>query len=162
MAFFSSLFGSKKNNLDKPFVKDCLSSPDLALRTLTEKFYDGAWSFGKTKSWADDKCNEAANVATLTNYYEVASAFKLPQEKVAELAKWESLPFNKLPHELSKNTLIEYIVWRQQPDKANMRIIIAAMDNLVLHLKQIGADDLLDGLRSDPYFAWLPWRKFIS
>ena len=63
-----------------------------------------------------------------------------------------------------KAAFIEYLVWLPYPDKADMKLVMVAMNHLVSRLKQMGGDgdDLLQRFRSSPEFAWLPWRKLIS
>lgn len=164
MGFFSSLFGAKKNDVDPSFANACLKTPDLALRTLANELYDGVLKPAKANGWSEDQCIEAANIGTLTRLYQAEAAFKIPVDKIAEISRWESSPFNRVPHDIAKPTFIEYVVWRQYPNKADMKLVMAAMDNLVSHLKETGGenDELLNGFRSDPFFAWLPWRKLIS
>lgn len=164
MGFFSALFGEKKNDVDPSFANACLKTPDLALRTLVDELYDGVWKSAKAKGWNDEQCIEAANIGALTRLYQAEAAFKIPVDKIAELSRWESAPFNRLPLNIAKSTFIEYVVWRQYPDKADMKLVMSAMNNLVSHLKETGGenDELLNGFRSDPFFSWLPWRKLIS
>jgi len=162
MGLFSSLFGAKKRDLEESFVTECLNTPDLVLRSLADEAYEGVLKLAKARGWTPVQCSEAANIGTLTKLYEVEAAFKVPLDKIAELSRWESSPFNRLPPDVSKATIIEYIVWRQFPDKADMKLVMAAMDGLVAHLKQTDGNELLEGFRSDAFFAWLPWRKLIS
>jgi len=162
MGLLSSLFGTKKKDLDESFVTACMNTPDLVLRSLAEEVYEGVLKLAKAQGWTEVQCREAANIGTLTRLYEIGAAFKIPVDKIAEVARWESSPFNRLPPDLSKSTLIEYIVWRQYPEKADMKLVMAAMDGLVAHLKQTDGNELLEGLRSAAFFAWLPWRELIS
>ena len=163
MGFFSSLLGSKKEDLDESFVNACLKTPDLVLRKLAEDEYDKTWKSAKQIGLTDDRCIEAVNINTLATLYEAEAAFfKIPYDTIAEFSKWESCPFNKLPHNIAKTVLIEYIVWRQYPDKADLKAIMQAIESFVLHLKQTGANELLDGFRNDPFFARLSWRKLLS
>lgn len=162
MGLLSSLFGTRKKDLDESFATACMNTPDLVLRSLAEEAYERVLKLAKGQGWTEVQCREAANIGTLTKLYEVEAAFKISVDKIAEFARWESSPFNRLPPDLSKATLIEYIVWRQYPDKANMKLVMAAMDGLVAHLKQTDGNELLDGFRGDAFFAWLPWRKLIS
>ncbi len=164
MGFFSALFGAKKNDIDPSFANACLKTPDLVLRSLSDELYEGVLKAAKAKGWSEGQCIEAANIGTLTRLYQAEAAFKIPVDKIAEVSQWESFPFSRLPHDIAKSTFIEYVVWRQYPDKADMKLVMAAMENLVSHLNETGGenDELLKGFRGAPFFAWLPWRKLIS
>lgn len=162
MGFFSSLMGTKKEALDEPFVKSCLNTPDLALRNLVEEAYDEVWKNAKAKGLSDETCCHGTNIRTISFFYEAEAAFSIPSDKIAEIAKWESSPFNILPHKIGKIALTEYIVWRQYPDKADMKVVTATMDNFVSYLKKNKSDELLDGFLNAPFFAWIPWKKLLK
>jgi len=162
MGLFSSLWGTKKETLEEPFFKQCLSTPDLVLRNLVEETYDEVWNNAKAKGLSDETCCHGTNIRTISFFYEAESAFSIPSDKIAEIAKWESCPFNILPQQAGKIALTEYIVWRQYPDKADMKVVHSAMDNFVSHLKKNNSDEILDGFRNDPFFSWIPWRKLLS
>lgn len=162
MGLFSSLFGSKKEALTEPFIESCLNTPDLALRKLVEEAYDEVWKNAKAKGLSDETCCQGTNIRTISFFYEAEAAFSIPSDKIAEIAKWESCPFNILPQQLGKIALTEYIVWRQYPDKADMKVVTSTMDNFVSHLKKGGDDELLNGFRNDPFFSWIPWKKLLS
>jgi hypothetical protein len=162
MGLFSSLLGTKKEALNESFVESCLNTPDLALRNLVEGAYDEVWKPAKAEGLSDRLCCEAANRKTISFFYEAEAAFSIPSDKIAEIAKWESCPFNILPQQLGKIALTEYIVWRQYPDKADMKVVIATIDNFVSYLKKDGDDELLNEFRNNPFFSWIPWRKLLS
>lgn len=160
MSFFSALFGAKKFDAN---AVAAISFPKT-LRELANAQYDKSMAYAKTKGWSEDACIEGTNIATLSWLTDAIGASKnIPNEELANILKWEALPFSKLPHDIAKPALIEYVVWRQYPDKADMKLVMAAMNHLVSRLKQNGGeeDELLQGLRSSPDFAWLPWRKLI-
>ena len=137
--------------------------PYEVLRMLAEKTYDEAWAIANEKGLPDQSCHEAANINVFIRRYEAEPrAPNIPLDEMIKVAKWESSPFNLLPHRHGKIALIEYIVWREYPDKADMEVVIAAIDNLVSHLKENNGDELLNGFRNAPFFAWIPWRKLIS
>jgi hypothetical protein len=161
MGFFSSLFGQKQFDANAVAA----SSFPKALRELASAQYDKCLEFGKTKGWSEDACIESTNIATLSWLTDAIGASKnVSNEELATILRWEGLPFNKLPNDIAKTALIEYVVWRQYPDKADMKLVMAAMSHLVSRLKQTGGegDELLQGFRGSPDFAWLPWRKLIS
>lgn len=161
MGFFSSLFGSKKFDAN---VVAAVAFPK-ALRETANAEYDKCLVYGKTKGWSEDTCIESTNIATLSWLTDAIGISKnISSEELATLLRWEALPFNNLPHDIAKPALIEYVVWRQYPDSADMKLVMAAMNHLVSRLKQTGGeeDELLQGFRSSPDFAWLPWRKLIS
>jgi len=177
MGFFSWLFGSKKNSIDESFAKACvkakddidesfveacLETPDLVLRAQNEKTYDAIWKLATAKGrWTDRECIELANIGTLKALNEVETAFKLSSDELNEISQWESSPFNRLPHNLAKTALIEYIVWRQYPDKADIKALMIAINDLLTTLQTSDGKELLDRFRNSPDFAWLPWRKLI-
>lgn len=167
MGFFSTLFGTNKEPLDKSFVKDCLESPDLVARKLAgeayEISYQEALQFCKGKNWSERNISELTILRTLIKINSAETAYRIPEEEISKLSHWESMPFNILPLNTAKISLIEYIVWRQQPDKADMKTLMAAMSNLVDYLKKDNKEDeLLIAIRNDPFFSWLPWKKLIT
>jgi hypothetical protein len=160
MGFFSALFGSKKYDAN---AVAAIAFPK-AIREMASAHYDKSMEYGKTKGWSEDACIESSNIATLAWLTDAVGASKnIPNEELANVLQWEAIPFNRLPRDIAKASLVEYVVWRQYPDKADMKLMMAAMNHLVSRLKQTGEEDeLLQGFRSSPTFAWLPWRKLIS
>lgn len=162
MEIFSSPLGTKKEALDDSFVESCLHTPNLALRSLVDEMYDDAWKNAKAKGLSDEACCHGTNIRTISSFYEAESKFTIPSDEIAEIAKWESCPFNILPQRLGKIALTEYIVWRQYPEKADMKVVNATMVNFHSHLKDNGSDELLNGFLNDAYFSWIPWKKLLE
>lgn len=162
MGWFSSQQSTKKGTLDESFEKICIDTPDLALRQLAGEAYDEIRKGAKEKGLSDEDCNQVANIKVLLFRYDAYPEIKsLPLDEKTKVAQWEASPFNILPQRPGKIALIEYMVWKEYPDKADMKVVTATINNLVSHLKQNNSDELLDGFRNAPFFAWLPWRKLI-
>lgn len=154
---------AQKRVLDESFERLCIDKPDLALRQLLGELYDEFWASAKESGLSDEDCNQVTNMKVLLWRYDTDPAVNsMPHEEKTQVVKWESSPFNILTKGTGKLALIEYMVWKEYPAKANMKLVTAAINNLVSHLEKNNGNDLLDGFRKAPFFAWLPWKKFIS
>ena len=158
---------ANKDSLDESFIKDCFENPGLVARRLAgeayETSYQEALKFGKDNNWPERYICELANLNTLITINSAEVAYSIPRDKISELSHFESMPFNILPLNSAKNSLIEYLVWRQYPDKADMKILMSAMNNFIANLiNDNDENELLNGIRNAPFFSWLPWKKLIS
>jgi hypothetical protein len=156
-----SVFSSNRK-LEKAFERACIETPDIVLRQLTSEAYDAQWKFAQNEGLSNGDCIQFANMKTLLWRYESFPDVRdLPFDKKIEVVKWEASPFNLLPQNVGRAALVEYMVWKEFPDQADLKILVATLENLVRHLKSNDGEELLEGFRNAPFFSWLPWKKLI-
>jgi len=163
MVRLPSELSAKNGTLDESFEKLCLARPDLALRQLAGDAYDETWKDAEVNGLSYEDCKQGLNMKVLLWRYDCFPEItSMPLDKKMNVVKWESSPFNILTQRTGKMALIEYLVWKEYPDKANMKLVITTINNLVSHLEKNNGKELLDGFCNDPFFSWLPWKKLIS
>lgn len=162
MGLFSSLFGTKEETIEESRAKLYKQLPHIGLRVMATKAYDEIWKAGKARGDADQLCHEAACINVFIRRYEAEPGRRtLSISEMAEAVRFEAIPFNILHPREGEKALIEYLVWREYPNHADMKVLTAAISNLVSHLQQNDGDEFLDGLRSET-FRWISWTKLLT
>ena len=129
-----------------------ISSEDL--RAIADKGYTEGWSKAKAEGKTDKQAHETALVSTLlSRLQEEPDAPPITEQVVAALCM-EILPFNVISQEDGREAIIEYVVWREYAQKADVESLKKAIDSGLSMMRETGGSDFADGLLKGP-FPWI-------
>jgi hypothetical protein len=160
MGLFSFL---KKDKTSDEIKADLYKKlPHIQTRVAVSTAYDEGWKLGMENGKSPDQCHELATIQVLVKFMESMLGGARPTVgEMAQYARWESLPFIKMPRKAGRDALEEYLVWRIYPDNAKRDVIKAAVENLLANLKENGHDELIKEIQQSELFASIAWRRLI-
>jgi hypothetical protein len=120
--------------------------------------YDEGWTMAQDK-WSNDPIKRHRHALTnvlLRRIQKEADAPPVTTELI-ETLNFEAIPFGNLPQKEGKDSIAEYMVWREFPSLANGTPIEFAIEQL--KAKGFMTDVLKDnGVES---IAWVPWSRLL-
>lgn len=120
--------------------------------------YEEGWRMAQDK-WADDplKCHRHALTNVLLRRLQKEADAPPISTELIDTLNFEAIPFSNLPQLQGKDSIAEYIVWREFPSLANRTPIDAAIEQL--KAKGFVTDVLKDnGVES---ISWVPWSRLL-
>ena len=129
------------------------------LRQSARTSYEEGWKLAENK-WANDQHmkHQVALTAVLLRRLQAEPGGPEVSEELMDMLSFEAIPFNNLQPEQGKSAICEYIVWRENPNLANIEIIQNAVDVL----KEPGGfvDQVLKG-KKESLPKWVPWAPLL-
>ena len=127
------------------------------LRDAARMAYDEGWRVGEDQ-WGEDERKRHQHALTTVLLMRLQAEPESPpvSEDLINTLNFEAIPFINMDPGAGKDTIAEYIVWREHPELANIDGIQSAVDAI----KESGFVEhvLKDKKKS---LEWLPWAKLL-
>lgn len=124
------------------------------LRVIADKGYAEGWSKAKARGKTDKQAHETALISTLLGRLQQEPGAPPISEQMVAALGMEVLPFNVISQEESSKAIIEYVVWREYPQQAEVEVVKRAINSGLNTMRETGGPDVVDGLLKGP-FPWI-------
>ena len=127
------------------------------LRDAARMAFDEGWRMGEDQ-WGEDERKRHQHALTTVLLMRLQAEPESPpiSEELINTLNFEAIPFINMEPGVGKDTIAEYVVWREHPKLANIDVIQSAVDAIkengfVEHVLQDKKESL----------EWLPWAKLL-